>query len=85
MMAKCDDDDDDDDDDNDEDNDDDGNDDNAEAGGYVHLGRVFWQEEDNNEDGDEQHKEDVATRSKFETLCMGEPLLLSLPTTRPKR
>ena len=32
----------------------DDNDTDAEAGGYVRLGRAFWQEEDNNEDGDEQ-------------------------------
>ena len=33
---------------------------------------------------DYEHKEDVATRSKSETLCKGEPLS-SLSTARPKR
>jgi hypothetical protein len=33
---------------------------------------------------DDEHKEDVATRSKFETLCEGEPWS-SLSTARPKR
>jgi hypothetical protein len=32
---------------------------------------------------DEEHEEDVATRSKFETLCKGEPSS-SLSTARPK-
>ena len=33
---------------------------------------------------DDEHEEDVATRSKFETLCEGEPSS-SLSTARPKR
>jgi hypothetical protein len=33
---------------------------------------------------DNEHKEDVATRSKFETLCEGEPSS-SLSTAHPKR
>jgi hypothetical protein len=33
---------------------------------------------------DDEHKEDVATRSKFETLCEGEPWS-SLSMARPKR
>jgi hypothetical protein len=32
---------------------------------------------------DDEHEEDFTTRSKFETLCKGEPLL-SLSTACPK-
>jgi hypothetical protein len=59
----------------------------AEAGGYARLGRAFREEEDETKtetSRDDEHEKDVATRSKFETLCEGEPSS-PLSTARPKR
>jgi hypothetical protein len=70
----------------------------VEAGGYVHnflevVLRQLWEErfgrrrtttKTTGTSRDDVHEEDVVTRSMFETLCEGEPLLL-LSTACPKR
>ncbi len=65
----------------------DDNDTGVEVVGYARLGRAFGERRTTTKTAtsrDDEHKEDVATRSKFETLCEGEPLS-SLSTARPKR
>jgi hypothetical protein len=49
-----------------------------------HFGRRRTTKKTTETSRDDEHKEDVVTRSMFETLCEGEPSS-SLSTARPKR
>ena len=49
-----------------------------------HFGRRRMTKKTTETSRDDEHKEDVVTRSMFETLCEGEPSS-SLSTARPKR